>query len=279
MFGGVTTNGYLLSPRLAEDLINLQQNFFQVTLDGWQAQHDETRRRADGRGTFDVIWENIKGIQKLERSDFQVQLRIHMTWDNAKSVRTLIENVADQFGHDRRFSLDFQHIRDLGGTGGKTIKNGMTWEDANELERELQQIWLSGRQKVQRVRHHVASDMQLDGDTRSAPKQVHGGGPTDSSNPPYICYASKPNSLLIRANGRIGKCTVAFHDPRNDLGYLSDDGRIVINNAKLQPWIRGIGSLDPTELGCPMVRMETSNLESPQERVIPIRAVAAAQRQ
>lgn len=275
MFGGMTTNGYLLVPRLAEDLINLQQNFFQITLDGWQAQHDETRRRADGRGTFDAIWENIKGIQELERNDFQVQLRIHMTWDNMKSVRVLIENVADQFGHDRRFSLDFQHIRNLGGAGGKSIKNGMTWDDANELERELEEIWLSGRRKAPPLpSNDGASGIQLDMESGSVQKQVHGGGPTDSSKPPYICYASKPNSLLIRANGRIGKCTVAFHDPRNDLGYLSDDGEITINNAKLQPWIRGIGSLDPTELGCPMVKMETSDLESPQRRVIPIHAAA-----
>jgi uncharacterized protein len=84
-----------------------------------------------------------------------------------------------------------------------------------------------------------------------------GGERPDERNAgePYICYAGRANSLLIRANGRIGKCTVAFHDERNDLGYLAEDGTIRIDNEKLSPWIRGLGTLDPEDTGCPIQRM------------------------
>jgi len=36
-----------------------------------------------------------------------------------------------------------------------------------------------------------------------------------------ICYAAKSNTLMIRADGTIGKCTVNFNDPRNNFGNIS----------------------------------------------------------
>jgi uncharacterized protein len=72
---------------------------------------------------------------------------------------------------------------------------------------------------------------------------------------PYICYAAKPNSLLIRSNGRIGKCTVAFDDQRNDIGQINPDGTITVDNEKLQPWIRGLGTLELLDVGCPIQKM------------------------
>ena len=71
----------------------------------------------------------------------------------------------------------------------------------------------------------------------------------------YICYAAKANSLLVRADGRIGKCTVALNDPRNDIGRLAEDGSVVIDNDKLRPWISGLGTLDVATLGCPLSRL------------------------
>jgi uncharacterized protein len=85
--------------------------------------------------------------------------------------------------------------------------------------------------------------------------------------------------MLSRANGRIGKCTVAFSDARNDLRYLSPDGNVVVNNQKLQRWMRGLASLDVGETGCPLVALPKKVLESPfpdnvkDMRVAPIRAV------
>jgi uncharacterized protein len=81
-------------------------------------------------------------------------------------------------------------------------------------------------------------------------------------NDSVICYASKANSLLIRSNGRIGKCTVAFDDERNDLGKLQSDGSINIDNKKLQHWIRGLGTLESDATGCPIQKM-SPNMTKP----------------
>ena len=69
-------------------------------------------------------------------------------------------------------------------------------------------------------------------------------------NDSVICYASKANSLLIRSNGRIGKCTVAFDDDRNDVGYLNSEGRVITNKDKFSLWYRGIEALDAGICGC-----------------------------
>ena len=99
-----------------------------------------------------------------------------------------------------------------------------------------------------------------------------GGQRPDERNAsePYICYAARPNSLLIRSNGRIGKCTVAFDDDRNDLGKVEDDGTISIDNQKLTPWIRGLGTLDVADTGCPIQNMGHSSINSSSFRGISV---------
>ena len=60
--------------------------------------------------------------------------------------------------------------------------------------------------------------------------------------------------LMIRANGRIGKCTVAFNDDRNDLGYINENGEVLIND-KLKLWIKGLESMDVSTLACPASKL------------------------
>lgn len=37
-----------------------------------------------------------------------------------------------------------------------------------------------------------------------------------------ICYAAKSNTLMVRSNGVLGKCTVNFEDPNNNFGNIID---------------------------------------------------------
>lgn len=77
-----------------------------------------------------------------------------------------------------------------------------------------------------------------------------------------ICYAAKPNSLLFRADGRIGKCTVALNDPRNDVGVLQKDGTLNFNDRKLQLWFEGFANMDADILGCPLSRLGADDAHS-----------------
>jgi uncharacterized protein len=88
-----------------------------------------------------------------------------------------------------------------------------------------------------------------------------------NDNGPYVCYAATTNSFVIRADGRLNKCTVALNDERNNLGRLLDDGTIEIASDKLALWTRGIKSQNLEDLSCPMHHM---NKATPLIKSIPI---------
>jgi uncharacterized protein len=66
-----------------------------------------------------------------------------------------------------------------------------------------------------------------------------------------VCYASKPNSFVIRADGRIAKCTVGFDNPSNQIGTLSPDGTLQLEAGRLKKWFAGWQTQDWGDLSCP----------------------------
>ena len=319
--GGLTTNAYVLDKALAKQLMALHQSFYQITLDGWKEAHDALRKRADGKGTFEVIWQNLLGLRDLTE-DFEVCVRIHVRRDNQENLETLMHEYAKAFYNDKRFRLDFQHLRDMGGEGGQTIINGVTLQELPVIEARLRKIVVAeirslrgeapitqeivpnsaayanrqAARAAERIVEDAADSAVLDTTVVPLPQvaaplpepviqtennaQLEEGiivqkaknagesagsqrSNSEHAGAPYICYAAKANSLLIRSNGRIGKCTVHFDDERNDIGYLSDAGKIVIAQDKLRPWLRGLETLDTDITGCPIHGLPAVEQRSP----------------
>lgn len=277
--GGFTTNAYLLTQELATKLISLQQNFFQITLDGLREEHDRLRKRINGKGTFDVIWKNLLALKEIP-AYFDCMLRLHVRRDNIDNLELLVQEIASAFGRDRRFRMDFQHLRNMGGEGGKTVIRPLTIPELQKTENHLRQIWfdtINGKEPVKLGSFRLAANDEPASD-KNPPKPALGESAGSRriedivENEPYICYAARPNSMIIRANGRIGKCTVALDDQRNDLGFLAPDGTVVINNQKILPWLRGLETLDDREAGCPLGGLPDSNLPSPMpSKIVPIK--------
>lgn len=238
--GGLTTNGYLLTRPVLDELLELRQNFFQVTLDGWGETHDKTRRRADGNGTFEKIWANLLA-SRASSKNFEVVLRIHVTTLNQDSLLYLCDQIRVEFGDDSRFRVDFQDVRNLGGDGGKSVTN-------------LGPLDFRGRVS--------ALNSALGNAPAIAAPEVPTGESAGSrrayeieAGEPYICYAARPNHLLIRADGRIGKCTVALDDPLNNLGTISPDGELKLDQERARSWSNGFEDFDLDALSCPLTRI------------------------
>lgn len=239
--GGFTTNGYRLNPALLEELVSLDQTFYQISLDGYGEQHDKTRRRADGKGTFDRIWANLLGYRELT-ANFTIVLRIHVSHENQDSLYVLCKEIGKYFGSDQRFRVDFQDVRNMGGTGGQTVVR-------------------VGKKEFKSIREQLSKVIEQNTDTDSslAPNPESPRTATSErlfsddveQSQKYICYAAKPNSLLIRSDGSLGKCTVALYDDRNRIGKLNEDGSLAINNDILRNWFSGLASLDADNLSCP----------------------------
>ncbi|PVU77485.1 hypothetical protein DDW13_00700 [Acidianus hospitalis] len=83
--GFMVTNGYLLDLKKAEKLAELNVNEFQITLDGNEDIHDIRRINIGKRGTFKIIWNNVKSLIN-SNIPLKIYLRIHLSLDNINSV-------------------------------------------------------------------------------------------------------------------------------------------------------------------------------------------------
>lgn len=220
--GSMTTNGYLLDLDTLTQLVQLGLREFQISLDGTKTIHDETRRVANGQGSFEKIWQHLLAA-KASTLNFEITLRLHVTTKNHDALSELIALINTSFAGDSRFRVFLKAIENLGGPNAGAI------ETLNNHERTVQMNKLyeliDPKIKVEKL----------------------------ASRKPYICYAAQANSFLIRANGRVGKCTVALNDEKNDIGCITPEGDLCIDNTKLAPWVRGLGTQHPGELACPMM--------------------------
>ncbi len=222
--GAVTTNGSLLDTALAGRFVALNHTQFQISLDGDQPYHDRVRLRADRSGSFNLITGNLLALRDTDLQ-FKITLRLHVSGDNQDSLRSLLRRLHGWFHGDRRFEIGFHPLNDLG-SPNKDAYVPVTHEDYARRVRELQQ---------EMPRELAAHDMIC-----ANGESVH------------VCYASKPNALFVRADGRVAKCTVALDERFNHLGRLNADGEVEISERLMHKWTVGLRTLDPIDLMCPL---------------------------
>jgi uncharacterized protein len=217
----MTTNGYLLNLATAERLQGLGIRHYQVSLDGPEELHDQTRVQRNGGGSFQQIWTNLLRIRSSSLA-ISVLLRIHLTPSNLSVMPDFLHQLRQELLTDRRFTVLFKAVGRWGGPQDDTM------EVLEEPEATLAIKRLKG-QHLQGIEE-------------------------DSLNQPQnVCYASRPNSFVIRASGDIGKCTVALSDPANNIGRLLENGTLELRNEALRPWLRGWMGADVETLGCPLL--------------------------
>lgn len=222
----MTTNGYLLDAARAEELACLGISSYQISLDGPQEVHDTTRLRADGGGSFQRIWRNLLSIRN-STVEIRVLLRLHLTPSNLPFMREFASQVRDTFLGDSRFSVHFKAVERMGGPHD---------EELEVLAHE--------------VRSQVQEELGALVQTKEASREEDPGQ--------EACYAARPNSLVIRADGTVAKCTVALSDPRNTVGRILPDGTLRIDSARLAPWVRGWADDDWAAVQCPYAGLPPS---------------------
>jgi uncharacterized protein len=220
----MTTNGYLLDTGTVERLGSLGIRRYQISLDGPQSLHDGTRVRAGGGGSFQQIWRNLVAIRD-GNAPVSVLLRIHLTTDNVPVMPEFLAQIRETFLSDSRFQVLLKPVERLGGPNDDKMPI-LTQEARPAILGELEAVVVGERAEPERL---FAA--------------------------PQVCYASRPNSLVIRADGGVGKCTVALSDPANAIGRLRSDGSLEIDNARLRPWLRGWVARDWSSIGCPYAEM------------------------
>lgn len=85
--GGVITNGVMLTPKIADLLLEAGITKVKVTLDGDKEAHDKKRIYADKRGTFDRIFKNLED----NAGKFKIMIGGNFDEENLDAIPRLIE--------------------------------------------------------------------------------------------------------------------------------------------------------------------------------------------
>ena len=223
-FADMTTNGYLLEVPVFRRLGRLGISQYQISFDGPRELHDRKRVLTGGKGTFDRIWSNLLDIQR-EDSEFLVRVRLHIDQENYPQIFEFVKNYEVNFKKDSRFRLFFRPLSCLGGENDRNLKV-FNKVDAKVKVDELKEYMQN---------NGIAYDV-VDG----------------SQGPKPICYAAQLNSFVIRSDGAINKCTVAFESDFNRVGELNENGALTLYREKFLRWGRGLESENYDELFCPL---------------------------
>ena len=214
----VTTNGYLLSQALFRQLLAVRIISYQISLDGDAEAHDVTRKTSSGGGSFERLWGYLLALRELE-GEFVITLRLHVTRENQANLRGFVDRLLDAFGHDRRFRYFVKAISPLSQNAMRNVPDTAAVQETSAYLR-------------QRL-----------------------GIPPVTLEKGYICYAARPNSYVIRADGSLAKCTVAFKSPANHVGNLGYDGDLELETDQLVKWFEGYKTMDMSFLACPVRRV------------------------
>ena len=218
----ITTNAYLLSREVFEDLLKCGVTQYQISFDGPREWHDRKCMLPGGKGTFTRIWDHVTALRDVP-GEFKVILRIHVDEDNAEAIPDFITRCRDVFGGDPRFQFFIRALSRLGGSRDHQIR---------ALEGGLQDKRIEALRKL-------ASSMGLN--------------EYCSQTPFTLCYAVQGNCFVVRADGRINKCTVSLEHPENQMGRLHENGTMTLNRERMLVWMRGLFSGDSEVLRCQLI--------------------------
>lgn len=208
--GQITSNGYLLSSENFESLLSVGVNLFQITVDGLERFHNETRILKSGVGTWERIIENLRSIKKEQDLNFHITIRSNFTNESIKYYKEWIDFLKENFGNDARFSFHFETVKNLGGENNKYIANNVDESIDNYLSKAI------NYSKSKGINLLVLDSM--------------------IGRNKFICYASNPNSLVFDYDGSIRKCTVSIDSDLNKVGYISD-GNLFFDDNKFAYWV------------------------------------------
>lgn len=182
----------------------------------------------DPRDGLNIRWFGGEPLLAMREfaEPFQVSLRVNFDPESLTAMEPFFEEVTRDFGEDPRFAVYFRPIGKYGGPNDAELSvcdPGLAKVLEMDLAREFSQV---GR---------------LDALVRKG-LQAHG----------QVCYAAKPNSVVVGSDGALYKCSVAFEDPTNHVGRLRPDGTLEIDEARWERWV-GTGHLDCSACGsCPV---------------------------
>lgn len=204
---GMSTNGYLLTPDKFEQLIDLNCNFYQISIDGMPDTHDNLRPLLSGEPTWQKIISNITYMISTDKQ-FTVMLRTNYNIDVAESLVDFYKYIGNEIS-DNRINIYYETIKDQGNEKTPSticgIEELVLDVDIAQIIRENSLICTNATNKLLPCNR--------------------------------VCYASKPNFFVIDEKAQILKCSFALDEPNNIIGVLNNDGTYIPNKYNYYNWV------------------------------------------
>ncbi|MGP3562249.1 radical SAM protein [Geobacillus sp. BK01] len=247
----MSTNGYGLSKETMRRLLRCEVTRLMVTLDGSKDVHDARRVLANQGPTYETILGHLRDIQTLDDS-FEVDIRVNFDEDNLERIPSFLDELACYFAGDRRFQLFCRPVGRWGGANDERLPVC----DHRTAEVKIWELTEYGIKKGLSMSSMVESMLMPSG---------------------AVCYAAKPHSFVIGADGQVYKCTCAFDEEYNRIGRLHADGTMDVDMDKLALWVTSGEETDeqcqacffrPACQGnhCPLYRLRTGKRPCPHEK-------------
>ncbi len=247
----MSTNGYYLSKETLKTLLKYKVNRFMVTLDGSKDVHDSRRALTNQGPTYETIINHLKDIQTLDDS-FEIYIRINFDEDNLSHIPHFLEELAGYFAGDSRFQIFCRPVGRWGGANDERLPIC----DHRTAETKIWEFTEWGINRGLNMSSIIESMLM----------------PTGA-----VCYAAKPHSFVIGANGQVYKCTCFLDEQYNHVGRLHADGTMDIDFDKLALWVTSGEEQDencqacffrPACQGnhCPLYRIRNGQRPCPYEK-------------
>lgn len=207
----MSTNGYHLTAESFRSLLKWNVRRFMITLDGNAEIHDSRRLLAGGGKTFDRIIENLKAIKQMDE-EYEIFIRINFDESNLDEIHPFLTYLGSIFGDDPRFQT---FTRPVGRWGGEN-DGDLPICDSRTAEAKIWEFTEFGLNQGLQMSSSIESALM----------------PTGS-----VCYAAKPHSFAIGADGQLYKCTCSLDEEFNKVGHLLSDGSMEIDYDKLAMWV------------------------------------------
>lgn len=240
----MSTNGYLLTSDSFQSLLGLNVRRFMITLDGNSDIHDSRRFLTGGGKTFHRIMDNLRAIKEIDDS-FEIFIRINFDDANLERIPDFIRYLSTIFGDDSRFQI---FCRPVGRWGGANDAD-LPICDSRVAETKIWEFTEFGLNQGLNMSSNIESAL------------VPAGS---------VCYAAKPHSFAVGADGQLYKCTCALDEEFNKVGRIVSDGTLEIDYDKFALWVTSGEEKDtvcqscffrPSCQGnhCPLYRIRTGN--------------------
>lgn len=197
----MSTNGYYLDIDMFYRMKKCHVMNYQITIDGMKDTHDSQRICVDGKGSWQVIIDNLRSIkEEVKSSAFSIMLRTNITKGIFNRYKEYISFMKTEFGSDPRFSFIWRLAEDWGNISEKNKEELLCgFDEYVEVSRAAMEAGLHNRYMR---------------------KSILPGG--------RLCESGQRNALIIFPDGVVGKCARNEHPEISHIGSVKD---LLINSS------------------------------------------------